>query len=571
MVFSYKKYTKGNSQKVFNRKNNHKNKKGKRVFRDLSKKRNAKKKSAKLFRKKKIGGSELNVSNNHEQVEYCNLLRSLSPSFQGYNEAKRTIEHYDNVLEESPSGKITTSANEYAGYINNKGERRLFFKSDFCDLIWKNIERVTYYREYIQQWLTIQNIGNHSFGDKRKFLLPLSQEKQEVDICMEKRIIDNQDDNYTWPLTRQQIRKSEKREQEFGKYRQMLRESCTSNTSESDTTGVVGGEGDTASAPGDTQCEIYISGDGKHSCVNKNRIHFFRGNESALTINTQGDNFKLYDTIPIISDMEQSKRMTNNLYCQVLFNADKRQLYILSAIGFTKEDIWKIEYEKQFERIYQEYIESNETDYDKLILCGHSMGAVLSLRLGYYIWIHNQELFNNKCLVLGTCPFRWRPSDMRDIEHVNVKYTEKSMNDYESHSNVMIFYAAFSILPEYENYPNEESDWWEVGKLKLATVNDDYINRPNESLRKNCPGLYLSIIPKKEHSKKVVRREKVNGSNISNNHTYWSTILLLDTHSSDSEDINKICYSSESLHDWENYSSRLEYLLSFLKDKKKKI
>tara|TARA_Y100000389_G_C17387366_1_gene477834 strand:+ start:522 stop:695 length:174 start_codon:yes stop_codon:yes gene_type:complete len=49
--------------------------------------------------------------------------------------------------------------------------------------------------------------------------------------------------------------------------------------------------------------------------------------------------------------------------------------------------------------------------FNKLILCGYSMGCVLASRFGYFIFKNHEKTFFDKCLIIGAAPFKWMPKN----------------------------------------------------------------------------------------------------------------------------------------------------------------
>lgn len=512
----------------------------------------------------------------------------MASSSSNYDIVSKLLEYGADVNLINNNGKsaldfaISRENNEVISILKSYGAYKgsLIEFSKYKDLGKETLKKYGYirnYHEYIEKWISIQNIGNHNFNEERRFLLP-----KKDDICMKQQIDKSKltpniyPPNTEWPIKYQCIlpkKYNQKSAQKVKVYQESCEESVPIKSSETKEKDFL------------TKCELYYSTSKREClCVDKNRIRNFRGSELATEINTAGGKFKfnLLDTIPIMREKwrkgQKSIVMKENLHCQVLFSYDptkqeglRKQLYILSAIGNVDVDIWHPEYEEQFKKIYNQYIYFSE-EYDKLILCGHSMGAVLSLRIGYYIWVHNPELFNEKCIVLGTCPYKWRPS-MDDIDY-NIKYTEESMIEYEDKKNVVIFYAAVSILPGYKDYPRKKKWKLRADKAILATINDSFMNEPI-GLRKNYPGLYLSIIPEEDSVnwrtmlllKSLPTYRGKNDEQILTS-TEDSIAIINKTASSsevvDDENLYDIWKSDDNLHDWLNYSSRLIYLLDII-------
>ena len=108
---------------------------------------------------------------------------------------------------------------------------------------------------------------------------------------------------------------------------------------------------------------------------------------------------------------------------------------------------------------YKKYILEFEKEYDKLIICGHSAGCVLALRLGYYLSTINKPLFFEKCLVIGSAPFCWLPKEKTKAFN-NLPNIIVFLNGTKTIYNGEIDYRVDPILSniiylnDYPDYPN---------------------------------------------------------------------------------------------------------------------
>lgn len=154
------------------------------------------------------------------------------------------------------------------------------------------------------------------------------------------------------------------------------------------------------------RCKIYKSSKGE-KCINASRIKFFEGNELAQKITGKfGDEFKLYYTYPFILKDKNEEQIEVLIYCSILVNDN--DIYVLFSCGkvFNSEILYQDENLIKFKNLYTEIIKKLE-GFDKLILCGHSMGCVAASFLGYVIFSDYPKTFLNKCLVIGSGSFRW--------------------------------------------------------------------------------------------------------------------------------------------------------------------
>jgi len=158
------------------------------------------------------------------------------------------------------------------------------------------------------------------------------------------------------------------------------------------------------------RCKIYKSSKGE-KCINASRIKFFEGNELAQKITGKfGDKFKLYYTIPFnLDDIKIS------LYCHILVN--NNDIYVLFNCGkiFDSNALYKQEFIEYLNKLFSKIMKYK---FNKLILCGYSMGCVLALRFGYFIFKNFKNTFFNKCLIIGAAPFKWMPKDEKEFNNL---------------------------------------------------------------------------------------------------------------------------------------------------------
>ena len=114
--------------------------------------------------------------------------------------------------------------------------------------------------------------------------------------------------------------------------------------------------------------------------------------------------------------------------------------------------------------------------YNKFILCGHSMGCVSALRVGYELFTRNRTLFDTKCIVTGSGPFPIFPlldntyNNFKNLSNVRIFSTANGSNlDY------MLFQNATEQFSHY--FPIHVLPTTEKGSLKV--IRD--LNKYNES------------------------------------------------------------------------------------------
>ena len=158
-------------------------------------------------------------------------------------------------------------------------------------------------------------------------------------------------------------------------------------------------------------CKNYKSSRGNR-CINKLRIKYFEGSELAQKITGKfGDVFKIYYTIPF-----NNTEIGITIYCHILVN--NNDVYILFNCGkvFNAEELYKSKLIDYLDKLYKNIL---SYDFDKIVLCGHSMGCVLASRLGHLIYEKDINYFNDKCLIIGSAPFKWLLKSNRTFKNLS--------------------------------------------------------------------------------------------------------------------------------------------------------
>lgn len=198
----------------------------------------------------------------------------------------------------------------------------------------------------------------------------------------------------------------------------------------------------------DINCTPYYSSrEEKLICVNKFRIKNFEGSKLSQLINGKfGEIFKIIDTLPYT--FQRDKRLGHTIYCHVLTHEKKGivTLYILFNTGsiLNANLLWDEPFTSSYlELLYKKYILLYKNSYQKVVLCGHSMGAVLALRLGYHVFVNDISVFTDKVLVIGSGPFKWFLKN-QDKNYFN-------SNNIEIFLNASLYNSKWGVDPVINN------------------------------------------------------------------------------------------------------------------------
>jgi len=160
-------------------------------------------------------------------------------------------------------------------------------------------------------------------------------------------------------------------------------------------------------------CIKYENSNGETKCVTKDRIQKFEVGTTIVGKNKQkykivsSNRLKWLNTFDIAWYYRLLSESTNHTY--ILFNSGRviehKQLsYIYNGL---------------LKSLIQEILQ--ETSEQKIILCGHSMGCVLSLYTGMMIQNENKIFFDSKIVIVGSAPFRFLEKNTTFKNLPNVK------------------------------------------------------------------------------------------------------------------------------------------------------
>jgi len=304
---------------------------------------------------------------------------------------------------------------------------------------------------YINDWIALENIALHPFG--KKYLLPLSEEDTQ-DPC---------------------ILKSS--------------EDCN-----------------------DSNCTIYESTKKKKKCVSKRRIQRFEATEKAPIIT--GKNGKKYKLVSskkqTIFFNDKTKKIFFDIYYHIFLS---KHLYILFSKGYSsnEDEFTNIGIQNLLNPLVDLLIQDNNYLHSeqKIILCGHSLGCVLSFYTGMMILERNPDFFYSKIVIVGSAPFLFLRQDTNFVDLPNVK----------------VFVYGMKI--------NEN-----------ITVVDPYINQGSTDLINYTPLTYiLEIVEKIQVNDE---KQHINDDNIK-----YEVIITKDIFETTTD---------KTFHYWSNYFEALKHL-----------
>lgn len=184
-------------------------------------------------------------------------------------------------------------------------------------------------------------------------------------------------------------------------------------------------------------CDLYYSkSKEKYSCVNKKRISKFEGskNKPLILKGKNNETYILLDTILYENDQNEYYHKYYKIYCHIFEKNINDINYLLLGFNCGVKVNLKIYENPEFivylndlyNIILNEYL-----NYDKFIICGHSMGANTAIQLVLYLIQNNSILFNDKCKCIV--------SGMSDI------LNERQQILLNNNSNILLFMNGFQM------------------------------------------------------------------------------------------------------------------------------
>jgi hypothetical protein len=180
-------------------------------------------------------------------------------------------------------------------------------------------------------------------------------------------------------------------------------------------------------------CKIYITTTNDQLCVTKTRIKSFQATETApLIVGKNRKSYRLMSTVKFDENIDSAE-----IYYYIFLSLSTNNIYILFPTGvvFTNDEFKNIKLKSFLQQLINEILKEDLSSDQKIIICGHSMGCVLSLYTGIIIQQTDENFFNSKIIIIGSAPF---------------KYSNDSLFTFSYLHNVKIF--AFCIIKENEAF-----------------------------------------------------------------------------------------------------------------------
>ena len=243
----------------------------------------------------------------------------------------------------------------------------------------------------------------------------------------------------------------------------------------------------------DNKCHIYISETIQNSikCVSKSRIKQFMSYEvSPRIIGKNQEYYKLLSTVEFKGTIQYEKN-TVKIYYYIFLSEKTNNIYILFPTGniFYENYIETNKHLNKFiHTLIDEILNHTMQPNQKIIICGHSMGCVLSLYTAMVLKQTNEDFFNSNIIIIGSAPFKYsKNEDFNYLTNVkifaiglkshNTVYVDcflyngpDGLNNYKPLTYII---QTGSRLETYETYIDEiEEDGKKI--IPVPMVNNDY-------------------------------------------------------------------------------------------------
>jgi hypothetical protein len=277
---------------------------------------------------------------------------------------------------------------------------------------------------YIKEWLALQNIVTHKYG--KKYL----EKSNETDECEQ------------WP-----------------------NDICNKKI----------------------DCDIYKSEtQNSIKCVSKSRIkHFMSSDVSPRIIGKNQQYYKLISSVKFNGTIHYKNNVVN-IYYYMFLSEETNHIYILFPTGYifdknyieTNNDLKKFINDLR-DKILNHQMKPNQ----KIIICGHSLGCVLSLYTAMALKAKNEDFFNSNIIIIGSAPFKYsKNEDFNYLTNVkifaiglkleNTVYVDcflyKGPDGLNNYKPLTYIIQTGSSLDTYETYIDE------IEIIPVPIVSNDY-------------------------------------------------------------------------------------------------
>jgi hypothetical protein len=186
-------------------------------------------------------------------------------------------------------------------------------------------------------------------------------------------------------------------------------------------------------------CQEYSSSKG-FMCVHPSRIRTFHDKKEL------GFEFlsKLTHRPFIVLD---SVLYRSDLFYKIILSKDTNVVYVLFNMGrvIPKDELYSFE---DMNALYLKLIH-NISPNNKVVLCGHSMGAVQALRMALYLFEHHHDFFVT-IQVIVTGPYKWLlpHSKFTHLPNVHVYFTgyQDKVDVFASQNDTLEHYVPYTLI-----------------------------------------------------------------------------------------------------------------------------
>lgn len=236
-------------------------------------------------------------------------------------------------------------------------------------------------------------------------------------------------------------------------------------------------------------CQTYRkSGSNKDICVTETRIKRFAEESSPEIV---GKNEKLYRLVYTVKyDGDTGTFVPAEIYYYILLSPTN-DIYILFPAGsvFKKDQLTDNPDLKTFlQKLVNTIFAEKLGDGNKVIICGHSMGCVLSLYTGIMIKEQNEVFFNSNIIIIGSAPHKHSDnthnfSNLKNVI-IFVFCTISSDNNYEYDCYAdkgiddLANYTPFTYFTSDEKYQDTIFDYKNAKLITDTTVKYQPIKAP---------------------------------------------------------------------------------------------
>lgn len=190
----------------------------------------------------------------------------------------------------------------------------------------------------------------------------------------------------------------------------------------------------TGQDPCEEPCQEYESSK-EVVCVTPSRIKtFINSHELSMNFTTPLGKFSIVN----------STLYKHDLFYKIIVSKQTQNAYVLFNMGHVLSEQQLYSSEKEMKELYLNLRSAR----NKIILCGHSMGAVQALRMALYIFETDIEFFNT-IIVIATGPYRWlRPnSGFSHLHNVHVYFSGYDDEiDMFASQNTLEHYVPYTVL-----------------------------------------------------------------------------------------------------------------------------